>query len=166
MRPRIALWSGIAITVLCASVFASSGTVAQRTPDFGLWDVVHKREVRLSEVVGSRAVLLYVWREVCPFCDDIEGKSFDEVVAENQRTVTALVIVEEGDEFEMEMAAAIYKPASLLLLARSREISSLYGIEHLPALIGIDRRGTIRFRGKYRGPEALKALIRQLGDPG
>ena len=142
---------------------AFSAEIGQRAPDFSLRDVVAKKQVRLSDLTAKGAVLLYVWNEVCPLCDDIEGKAFDRVVAEKREKVVGMVIVENGDELEMEMAATIYRPASLLLLASGKKISTLYGITRLPSLIGIDREGMIRFRGTYQGPDALRYLIDQLG---
>ena len=135
--------------------------VGKVAPDFTLRNVVDKENVSLGDFAGD-VVVLYVWKITCAFCDD-DSKKFDKVIsAYVDKRVKGLVVVEAGDELEMEMVAEIFQPASLMLVDPNYTVASLYALKDYPVVIIIDRKNIVRYEGPFRGPGPLNEVLGRL----
>lgn len=147
--------------VLVSAPVADSSGVGAKAPDFIAKDLVSKKDLKLSELKGQ-VVLIYVWREVCPLCLD-ETKAFDEAVRRfRPGGVRSLIVIEQGNEPEIEMEAEIYRPVSAMINDPKGEFGRLYGINAYPVFLVVDVGGILRYRGSLLQGSALTGLLERL----
>jgi len=140
--------AGSALLMVLAATGTQAAGVGEPAPSFTLRDVVSKREIRLHEFRG-RTVVMWVWDTVCPLCLD-EGKALDKFIAERP-ALAGLLVIERGDEIDLEMEGQIYQPRMHLLVDKKAAVEKSYGLTRLPMLIIVDRTGRVRYRGSYDG---------------
>lgn len=144
----------------------SPGAVGARAPDFALKNVVTQDTVRLAELRGQ-VVLMYVWFEVCPLCLD-EAKEFDHAMRPyGTRGAQSLIIIEHGNELEIDMESEIYQPASAMINDPEGRFGRLYRIKEYPIFLVVDGRGWVRYRGSLlRGRDLTSLIDRLLSESG
>lgn len=140
--------TGLVLLMALVAVGARAAGVGEPAPSFTLLDVVSKREIQLREFRG-RTVVMWVWDTVCPLCLD-EGKALDRFIA-GRPGLAGLLVIERGDEMDLEVEGQIYQPRMHLLVDKKATVEKSYEITRLPVLIIVDRAGRVRYRGSYDG---------------
>ncbi|UCG12986.1 MAG: TlpA family protein disulfide reductase [Deltaproteobacteria bacterium] len=142
--------TGYILAWLLLSVFCLSAVATpEGVKDTGLVLTNEKGEnVRLAEVVDSKATLLYFWATWCKPCRKIE-KSVSAFARKYKDQIQVLGINVGGVDSpeDVRQYRQRYRIAYPLLLDRNNETVEFYRIFAIPDFILLDRMGEIHYRG-------------------
>ncbi len=160
----------MALLVLAGTVPAAATdvqpAVGHRAPDFTLRDARGK-SVRLSRVLGEKAVLLNFWATWCPPCRE-EMPTMEQAYRDyKSRGLEILAVsIDAGGEAAVATRVRLFAAELNLtfptLLDSKGDVVRAYRLRGLPTTFLIDRRGTVRaievgFRD-WASPESRKKL--------
>jgi len=133
----------------------------QRAPDFMLNDL-SGAPFTLSELRGSKAVMLVFWATWCPACIQTipqfselhthYGSQGFEVVSINIASNDPLIRVQRFQELNRLPYRILYDEKT--------DVSRTYGVYGIPTTLIIDRDGIIRYRGNLLPPKPKQFIDR------
>ena len=123
-----------------------------------------QQNLRLSEYRGE-VVMLSFWASWCGQCRQ-ELPELDDLYQRYQKVGLTLLGVSIDDEKrKTEDMVRTLEVTFPVLIDERREVSRLYRVDDMPAVVLIDREGTVRYT--HYGPPHLKhLLLSQLPGPG
>ena len=160
-------WFGLlasSMLALSAVVAAPDSVVGANAPEFAL-PATAGGNVRLSEYRGD-VVLLTFWSSHCSVCIK-QLAALDDLQSTYRSAGLVTLAVSVDDDLERAAQFARSHPARFpLLLDRRKAVSRAYGVERLPTMVLIDRRGRVSFRqSDFRGIDnSYVARVRALLD--
>jgi peroxiredoxin len=148
----------------CQAAMAAATTVGELAPDFALPSAAGGN-VRLSEQRGQ-VVLLAFWSSRCAVCATELARLSELQTTYRAAGLVTLAVSVDDDMHSAARFAHSHPERFPLLLDLRKGVSRAYGIERLPTMVLIDRRGRVRFlQADDRGTDNLYiARVRELLD--
>lgn len=162
-----------------ATLLLGSGSSESRTGDFRLGDQLvdfstvdlHGEMVTLTEFQDREVVVLDFWATWCGPCIDgmPDLQELHEEFDHRGVEILAVNVGEQVDTVQKFMAKQLY--SFRVIMDPDREIKALYGVEGIPQLIVVDKKGRLRHtevgipvseKGIKNRKKHLKRLLRHL----
>jgi len=137
-----------------------SATVGNQAPDWQLNDLDGK-PVKLSDFRAKKGVLLAFFATWCPYCMEEVPSLIAFQNAYKDRSVELIGVDLDQPAQVVKRFAEERKINYKLLLDPGGRVTTTYGVVGIPALVGIDATGTVRYLANGL-PENLDALVKQL----
>lgn len=136
----------LAVFVWLISPLAGSVTAGDQAPPWQGLDLVSGDTVSFPEVLDNRPAVLIFWATWCPYCKAFmpyAGK-IQADYAEHGVQIVTLNAKERGRGDPRTYAKDLGFP--LVAIAAADDIAARYGVDFIPGLMVVDRRGTVVYR--------------------